>query len=169
MRAGAFYIPITSGNQKVAAIDLSKEHYSVEIVGGRISSKDGLIDTILNQNSTLIGSFKQNIMIGGGKQLTVNKLYQEVDIRRLIDRPIQTGVALVDRIPGDYDAQINISYVVNRDKRLTEVFKALEQEQNALTEAGTDILTGPWLGYAKVATRLMETLFDAGRDKYPIE
>ena len=169
MRAGAFYVPIKDGENNAALIDLSKEHYSVEIVGGKISSKDGVIDSILSSNSTLIGSFKQTIFIGGGKQLAINKVYQEEDIRSNINRPIQSGVALVDRIPGDYESNINIRYVVNRDKRISEVFNALEQEQTALTDAGTDVLASPWLGYAKVATRMMETLFKAGRDKFPIE
>lgn len=169
IRAGAFYVPIKNGQNNAPPIDLAKDHYSVEVVGGKISSQDGIIDTIMSSNSTLIGSFKQTIVVGSGRQLAINKVYQEEDIRNRINRPIQTGIALVDRIPGDYGSLINIRYVVNRDRRISEVFKALEQEQSALAEAGTDILAGPWLGYAKVVTKMTETLFRAGRDKFPIE
>src|SRR3981081_1138106 len=68
-RGQEFRIMIKNGNADAPEIDLTKEHYSIEVVGGKISSRDRLIDAIWNRNSTLIANFKQTIKISPEKQV----------------------------------------------------------------------------------------------------
>lgn len=150
-------------------IDLRKDHYSIELVGGRIYSKDKLLEGLLSKNVSLIGSFEQTVQFFDRKtSLTFAKVFQEQDITSRIDRPlVGTALPLVDRVPGDGTSNIKISYMVNKEDKLLPMFDAVTTGGKAL-EKTADMFSQPWVGYTELALQLVSKFIDANKPKSPI-
>lgn len=149
-------------------INLERDHYSVELVGGRISSKDNIARALLSKNTSLVGSFEQRIMFFDSTQTSVASIIQETDLsRRKIDRPISKHGVLIDNLPGDAQSHFVIRFAVNREEQLTQIFEALEQNAPGL-QSTTDIVAGPWVGYTKAAIEILNKVFDASKTKFPL-
>jgi hypothetical protein len=148
-------------------INPKKDHYSVEIVTGRISSRDNIFRALLSRNSSLVGSYEQSVITFDSTQTNVASIVQETDIGMRIDRPLSKVGVLFNNIPGDAQAHLTIRFAINREQRLTQIFDALQSGGPGLT-AAADFFASQTAGYTKLALDIVNKVFGADRTRLPL-
>lgn len=147
-------------------IRLNKDHFSVSLVRGWISSKDGFFKAILSQKDKLVISIKANSTFFDGASNDFAFALDNTDIAKNTDRPWGTSKVLLDRIPADSGSSIELKAAIDRKGRLTAIFDAIKTNEPT---GGVAIDSIPWFGYSKLVAGVVTAAFGATKSSYPFK
>jgi hypothetical protein len=145
------------------AILLARDHYSVELVKGWVSSKDSFFKALLSGKTKLVISIRADAEFFDGGKNTLAILRDNSDIRRDTDRPWGVNKVLLERVPGDAKGSVDLLVTIERQDRLKAVFAAI-----LAAEPKASVVDGQaWAAYSSLISAITTTLFGTERKDYP--
>jgi len=146
-------------------IRIKKDHFSVSLIRGWISSNDGFFQSILSKKDKLVISIKASSSFFDGASNDFAFVLENTDIAKKTDRPWGTSKLLLDRIPADCSSSIDLKAAVDRKGRLTAIFDAIKSNE----PTGVAIDSIPWFGYSKLVAGVVTAAFGATKSSYPFK
>src|SRR5207244_403586 len=93
---------------------LKKDHFSVSLIRGWISSNDGFFQSVLSKKDKLVISIKASTSFFDGASNDFTFALENTDIAKKTDRPWGTSKLLLDRIPADCGSSIDLKAAIDR-------------------------------------------------------
>lgn len=145
-------------------IDLVRDHYCVEFLGGWVSSKDKSLQAVLAKKTQLVESMSTSVKyFDGPPQEYFAHVGEQKDLKKGTARRWGGHKILVDNLPADVRAELGLKLLVHREERLAPVLEGLTKATPPATALE------PWLGYTTAVTSVLSQLSDAGVTSVPFE
>lgn len=147
-------------------IDLSKDHYSVAIVGGWVSSKNSALKTLLSSPQPLTISIDTTLRSSdpGSTPVSISEIFHSPDKRSRLDQPLGFDSKFLTNLPGEIQTQLVIKMTIPKEDRLAKVFDQLDSNKQALP---ANVFAAPWIGYSKVVNSILGSFVGTSEPSYP--
>ena len=146
-------------------ISVTRDHYSVSFLYGWISTRDSILRRIFSKSKDGTLQVSSGNTFFDGETTSAENVVSLQDISGSINRPIGQSTTIVDNAAGDIDSRLTIKLAVNRDSTISDVVSALESARSSLP---ADMLSAPWIGYAKAVDAVTKQMFGTNAAEYPI-
>ena len=152
--------PLAAGEAKkfiveIAAakeIDFARDHFSIGIVDGWVSSKDGFFKALLSKRKKMVVGIEGEITLFDNEVVKQAIVHNNEDIGRRLDRPWGLNLMLQSRVPADVRSRLEFRIALHRDDRKKNVRGAFGLEDPKAVKGRTILLvddvstTGSTLG-----------------------
>ncbi|MEO7144226.1 MAG: hypothetical protein ABI165_12085 [Bryobacteraceae bacterium] len=157
--AKIFYLPSPRGNEIV----LNRDHISVSLLHGWVSSKDSYFRALLSHKSKLAIGIDETVQYFDGGRSGYSKLLENSDIQRDTGRPWGAVLTLIDSQPGDADPSLTFRLAIYRDDRLSQILDAAKGAEPPDVTGQVDL----WTGYGRLLSAVVSNIFGTNSTNYP--
>jgi hypothetical protein len=150
--------------QPAEDINLDFDHYKVTVIRGWVSAKDSFFKSVLSDKTKLVVSIEEEIGFFDKDKLNLSSLFENTDIKKNTNHPWGQNLLVLNNIAADADSKLNFRLAIHREDRISQIFQGLKASE---ADLGTDVLSAPWIGYAKAVGNIFNTLFGADQTSIP--
>ncbi|MHC4847141.1 MAG: hypothetical protein ACYTEG_01665 [Planctomycetota bacterium] len=145
-------------------IDFARDHFSIGIVDGWVSSKDGFFKALLSKRKKMVVGIEGEVTLFDNEVVKQAIVHNNEDIGRRLDRPWGLNLMLQSRVPADVSSRLEFRIALHRDDRIAQIFKAAEDSNAAIV---ADLFAKDWAGYAKFVSSIFKSVFGTDKTNYP--
>jgi hypothetical protein len=157
--AKVFYVPLNQADDIV----LDRDHMTVSLQHGWLSSEDSFLRRLLSRPSKLAIRIDGSVEYFDHDKSTYSKLLENSDIQPRTDRSWGAVLNVMDSLPADSMPTFSFKLAIYRDDRLNQILNAAKGAE----PAGLISRIDNFIGYGKLLSALLTSVFNTNQTNYP--